>query len=423
MYFFKVALVAVVMTVPALVGAAETKSNDEFIELQQIGSGIDGVDAAVKRATDSAARFCARSKQSALIERFQAGPSARSIDDAVVLRYRCVAADDPALAAPGRDAARADAGRGLIERAAKRNERGPFGWDMTYGSVFDAASVVRNDTTRKYFRDSWHGAEYLYETQPNEALFSDLNTAANNAAVLLDFRSPLYGNRVMWLAYTAGDKAEWRRWQSHQKRDGGGETRGVETERLNPAVARRLAQELMSFQVSVPKGPPVPAQVGVYGRADLFVYSGYVGVASVLLDGRVRQFPIAMDDLLKQDVATGQPMAGRLMRFIELAALPPAERAKEIESDRRREAAVPLLEAAATGDLARIAQLLDAGANVNTEIDNTTPLIAAVKAKQLAAVQLLLARKANPNHHAKSSEHALPFAAILRATGHRARAG
>ena len=57
-----------------------------------------------------------------------------------------------------------------------------------------------------------------------------------------------------------------------------------------------------------------------------------------------------------------------------------------------------LYRAASRGDLARMAELIDSGANVNQAIDGDgSPLIGAARSGQLAAVKLLLDRGADPN--------------------------
>ena len=72
----------------------------------------------------------------------------------------------------------------------------------------------------------------------------------------------------------------------------------------------------------------------------------------------------------------------------------------------------PLVEAAQTGDLARVNQLLDAGANLNAGNDvGYTPLHVAAKRGREAVVVLLLEAGANPNAQDGNGETPLHEAA------------
>jgi ankyrin repeat protein len=68
-------------------------------------------------------------------------------------------------------------------------------------------------------------------------------------------------------------------------------------------------------------------------------------------------------------------------------------------------------EAARTGDMRRVAVLLKRGADVNAEIDSTTPLLNAVENNHFQVAHFLLQQGANPN--SKNSSGSTPFTVCM----------
>jgi ankyrin repeat protein len=261
-----------------------------------------------------------------------------------------------------------------------------FGWDMTYGAAFDGAGVSGRDTMRKYFRDSWFKAPYLEKAILDVALFEDL-PAQVSAAYVIDYQAFFYfGHRATGLTFAASDRAGSRAWNSRQRR--------VEVRPLDPDAVRRQAEALMTF---APSARPFERPVAVKGAEENeFVTSGYVGVASVYLDGRMRQFPLTENDVL-QVIGPRETRPGRLMRALELAAMTESDRKQAVSDDMRWERAQPLLEAVRAGDVDAIRAAVKHGADVNMEIADTTPLLEATKTNQVESVRTLLKLGANSN--------------------------
>lgn len=335
--------------------------------------------------------------------RLFAGPVMHSIEDSLTVRYRCIERGDPRLDEPGRDATRRNAGQGLLEVASRTDTRGPFGWDMTYSKAFDAAAVPRNDTMRKMYRDAWVGAPYVKRSGFDLQLLEGLEQATST--VLLDYQLalPVYGGRMIGVFSATASKAEIR----------GVNRRGdVETQPADSESIRRLAHSLMTYEPEKPEQPPQPYSApGV--SPDVFVNSGYIGVVSVSLDGRSRQFLITEADVTSR--RGDRRESGPLMRAMELAMLPPQQQAAKIEADSKRRSAQAMIDAATQGDLTELARLIDSGLSINSEAQWMTPLMAAVRARQLHAVKFLLERGADPEFRIPSDGAPLLEAAKIGA--------
>lgn len=249
--------------------------------------GSAGVDAALKSVVADLQSDCRKTEPdtTAYLERVFAGPIKSAVDDGLTIHFRCVADTDARLDEAGRNAARADAGKGIVEVAAAVDTRGPFGWDMTYGSAFDAAGVPRNDTMRKLFRDAWLKPPYV-KANLDPQLLAGLGDA--EVAVFIDYqvRVPIYGGH-MAVVCTA--------------RSGTGEVRSVgrggrvKIHSVAWQTIDELARTLLTVAPSMPKDAPRPYEGPV--APGVFVDAGYIGVASVSVDGQSRQLLITPEDL------------------------------------------------------------------------------------------------------------------------------
>jgi hypothetical protein len=257
----------------------------------EVPIGQRSVDAVVREALADVRSSCdVVPGTSPYLERLRVGPIMTAVDDGLLLEYRCIANDDPRLKEAGRDVRRDDAGKGILEKSLPVDVRGPFGWDMTYGSAFDAAGVPRNDTMRKLFRDSWLKAAYV-RSEPDPALFEALEGA--DTAVLIDYqlRIPVYGGRKIAVFVASSEAAQIRSTGRHGN---------VETHSADASVIREFARTMLSYRPSAPGS--TPRSYGAPGVAPgVFVDTGYLGVVSVSVEGQSRQFAITERDMSAGD--------------------------------------------------------------------------------------------------------------------------
>jgi hypothetical protein len=237
----------------------------------------------------------------AFVESLKSVPVRRTIQDSLELTVRCVGQDDARLRVRQRDASALESRSLSIEWPQPLTNVSLFGWDMTYGVAFDAAAASPADTMRKFYKDTWYRAPYAAKAAIDPALFEGVDDRSAEVAVLLDTNT-LYGRGILFFIST-GSIAEIRMF--------GGRKKQVKSTTVDASRVRILAEALMGFEPFAPES----VLLRQFGFDD-FVRSGYLGVVSVYLDGRKRQFPINERDNFVADDATGKMVDGRLTRIL-----------------------------------------------------------------------------------------------------------
>lgn len=367
----------------AISGLAMAAEPENFIVAEAIPTSAVTAQSTAVELLDDAVATCQANNRTPLIDDLAYQPVASSARDAVTLRYICVPINDARLKVPADDASNPRARVRPIRQAVPLSVAPLFGWDMTYGAAFDFVEASRLDTMRKYFRDTWLQAEYAEKAVLDPKLFDGLKDQAIDAAIMVDAQS--YYGRGAQIRFAVGNVAEERSFNARNRR--------IETRSLRAGQVRDLAKNLLTFEPL----PPEPKAYEVKGGVDRFVQSGYVGVVSVYLDGRVRQFPIHSRDLSVTDEATHKTIAGRLSRLLEQSEMSPGQRQAAAEEEAAKMAAAPLLSAAREGDVRRIQRLARAGADLYAEDDDETALLIAADAGQAEVVEALLALGVDPN--------------------------
>lgn len=248
-------------------------------------------------------KVCDLSNTTPYLTRVYAGPVMGTVEDALTIEYQCLAKDDARLREAGRDATKQSAGQSLIEYASDVATRGPFGWDMTYATVFDAAKVPSNDTMRKMFRDSWLQPPYVQAPALLREMISSLETATAAVLVDLEVRISIYGGRRA-VALSADSQGGVIRGSDHRGR--------IRTHPGDPERVREFARAMLVYAPQAPNAPPHPLPIaGAVG--DAFIDSGYLGVVSVAVDGQSRQFLITEHDI---ESGTDERANGPLMQAL-----------------------------------------------------------------------------------------------------------
>ncbi|MDB6061113.1 MAG: ankyrin repeat protein 50-like [Verrucomicrobiaceae bacterium] len=396
--FFNVVLTSCAIAHSALVWSADVDQSTAYSFDVCETAKPKAVIAATRKLFANAREKCAYEAKRPYIESLFVGPAADSFRDGVSLSFKCLPGDDVQLSQIGRDASQPDAGAGLWSYAARTLISPIPGWDLSYKHAFDQSKVSERDTMRKFFRDSAVGAEYARHYVVDASLFKNV-PAKVDAAVLIDFQAFYYfGHRIVQFSYADNTRSESRSWNTRNSR--------IEAVPLEAELLRRQAQVLMDYKLSP---PPEVRPYPLNGANSQFVFSGYVGVVSVYLDGKIRQFPIVADDIIETASSKGAP--GRLIRTLQLQHITAEEREKATRSEEARERGLSLLKAARKADIGEVQRLIRAGADLNQEIDGSTPLIEATTTDSSKVVQLMLQAGANANFITVSGESALNRAA------------
>ncbi len=369
----------------------------EPVQFQRVLESSEQPQTAVDQLLKDAVARCKREGLAALAEELAVTSTQWHVNDVLSLTFNCVAADDARLRQPGRDASAREARALPIARPQPLVNQPLFDWDMTYGAAFDLVGASRADTMRKYFKDTWYRAPYAERGALDPALFDGIDEKSVSVAVLMDMQTGFYGRGVS-LLFVRGDEAEQR---ANEPRK-----RSIVTKPMNAATVRRMAELLMSFE-------PLPPEPHPYGEPGLehFVHSGYSGVISIYLDGRTRQFPVHHKDMMDTDEATGKIKEGRLSRLLQNMERTPQQLQAQARKEARHSEVAPILKAARMGDVGEIHRLVAAGADLNVESDDKTPLLLAAEKQRAAAVAALLKLGADPNRLTRSRQAALTAAA------------
>lgn len=189
---------------------------------------------------------------------------------------------------------------------------------------------------------------------------------------------------------------------------------GLEAERAcDDAVVQSseradYAEQLVSLAQQMSNTHTRPA-LGMANRSDLSTR------VSAILDSSQRRGRVGLlAAALAMGVATILVLAIAPIRAVSRVNKPSQQSQARPTPASRRVSAIDraLFEAAASGDLSDIEQLLNAGANVNCAIDGDgSPLIGAARNGHLAAVRLLLDRGADPNLPVRGDGNPLIMAA------------
>lgn len=370
----------------------------EPVELQKLLEPSEQPESAVDQLLKDAVAHCKGEGLAALVEALAVISTRWHVNDALSLTINCVAANDARLQQLGRDASSREARALPIARPKPLVDKPLFGWDMTYGAAFDLVGASRADTMRKYFKDTWYRAPYAQRGALDPAFFDGIDENTVSIAVLMDMQTGFYGRGVS-LLLLRGDEAEQRAIEPRK--------RSIATKPIDAETVRRMAERLVSFE-------PLPPEPSPYGEPGLehFVHSGYSGVISIYLDGRMRQFPVHHKDTMYTDEATGKIKEGRLSRLLQDMERTPQQRQALAREEARHREVAPILKAARMGgDVGEIRTLVAAGADPNAESDDKTPLLLAAEQQHAAAVVVLLKLGADPNRLTSSRQAALTAAA------------
>ena len=168
----------------------------------------------------------------------------------------------------------------------------PFGWDLSYKTLFKGARVPANDTVAIFFtsrRPKNAKPDYSF---PHE-LFSDVKLDEVQTAILIDYQSFWYlGHRMISLYIRKPDSAYV---DLYETKSGKTRRRVLELERfdrMSKALAlMHQAKPTFEHKFKAPEG---------------YVFSGYVGVLSQYRNGQTTQFLLTPEDLLRRDMSPGR---------------------------------------------------------------------------------------------------------------------
>jgi hypothetical protein len=168
----------------------------------------------------------------------------------------------------------------------------PFGWDLSYKTLFKRARVPNNDTVAIFFtsrRPKNAKPDYSF---PQE-LFSDIKRDEVQTAILIDYQSFWYlGHRMVSLYIRKPDSAYV---DLYETKSGKVRRRMLELERFD-----RMSKALASMQQAK------PTNEHKFKAPEGYVFSGYVGVLSQYRNGQTTQFLLTPEDLLRRDMSPGR---------------------------------------------------------------------------------------------------------------------
>lgn len=192
-----------------------------------------------------------------------------------------------------------------------RAAENPFGWDISYKTVFSYNHVPANDTILKYFVDASERRGNSKDMFLSDDLFTGIKIDKLQQAVLVDYQAYWYfGQRSTMLLLNYGDTAQVRLYNTKSYK--------VEYRDLKPEKSTALADRLVHRTPSKP--------IGGYNfkAVDGYTFNGYVGVVSTYTKGQTHQYLITVEDLLTPDRQQGEisKLAQKIVRASKPAATP-----------------------------------------------------------------------------------------------------
>jgi hypothetical protein len=189
--------------------------------------------------------------------------------------------------------------------------------------------------------------------------------------------------------------------------------------------AQRAVEELLSERGEIV--PPIPSRPVVLKKGDLVSHSRGKPNSSSLLDGLVIAILMIFTMTFAKMFAHTRLgfFIGVLIwvcaipfffyRAVQRAAMSPEESAKEVEREKAEEEGLTeMMIAAANGDLTRVKELMQYGANVNVVSKNGgTPLMFAARNGHASIVEFLLAVGADQDRKSDAGRTALDIARSL----------
>ncbi|HED35322.1 MAG TPA: hypothetical protein ENJ08_14090 [Gammaproteobacteria bacterium] len=178
----------------------------------------------------------------------------------------------------------------------------PFGWDLSYKSVFKDADVPENDTMLKYFVDSYQKEGQLKSMALPENLFSNVDLSAIKRAILIDNQAFWFmGHRMSTLYLDYGDSVVARSYNSKQGK--------VSSNTVQPEYFISFANAILSRSQSVPAGGYA------FEVSRGYSFSGYIGAISTYEPEKSRQWLLTKEDLFIENMQVGE--LGKLMRSLQ----------------------------------------------------------------------------------------------------------
>lgn len=187
----------------------------------------------------------------------------------------------------------------------------PFGWDISYKTVFANNHVPANDTMLKYFVDaSDHRGNSRDMFLPDD-FFAGTKIDNLQQAILIDYQVYWYfGHRSSLLLLNYGDTVQVRLYDS--------KSREIKYYDLKPEHYAEFADQLIQRTQSIPLG-------GYNFQVSKgFTFNGFIGVISTYSKSQSRQYMITVEDMLSQDQQPGEigKLTQRIVRAGKLVEAP-----------------------------------------------------------------------------------------------------
>ncbi len=181
---------------------------------------------------------------------------------------------------------------GQVGVAVAEQSTAPFGWDLSYRTLFKQ-KVPENDTVARYYRDTADKKGKLAAYALPPGLFARDHIADADVAVLVDTQAFWYFSHRMATLYVKTSRGGFM--YQFDSKSGRVESTQIRPERIaalyDKLVVAEPAAPSFEFPFEAPKG---------------YVYSGYGGAVSLFRQGNSTQFLITPEDILRKNYSPGR---------------------------------------------------------------------------------------------------------------------